>query len=71
MMNKKGQTVFGSIFMFMAAGIFFIFFAEIIGYWGHDIVVTNGLTGFLAFLFDNINMWITMVFFIAFMVLNT
>lgn len=66
--NKKAQTVFGVVFLFIAVGIFLIYYAPVIGYWGHDVVETNGFTGGRAWFWDNLNLMILSVYFIAFMI---
>ena len=68
LLNKKAQvTVFGVIFAFIAFAIIFIHFAPVTGYWGHDVVVNNNLSGSNAFYWNNLNLWITFTALIAFM----
>lgn len=65
MTNKKAQSIFTLIFLIIIfMGIWVMFVAEQLSFWGHKVVVEQGLTGLEAFGFENLNLLIFIVFLI-------
>lgn len=60
MVNRKGQQ--GILGFFVILGVFVVLWALFIGSWvaqiGADAIVTNNMTGFEAFIWGNLNLWI-------------
>ena len=64
-MDKKGIGKINIIFFSLVFLILWaLFFGEQVSYWGHLVVVNGSLTGIEAFLYDNINLILAVVFFI-------
>jgi hypothetical protein len=58
-MNKKATGMIGGIFLFMMFLIvWFLVLASWINEIGQNMIDTNGLTGFYAFFYANLNLWI-------------
>jgi hypothetical protein len=65
MKDKKGLTKISIIFFSLVFIIIWaLFIGQQVAYWGHLTVINGGLTGIEAFLYDNINLLIAIIFFI-------
>jgi hypothetical protein len=71
-LDKKG---IGKISIMFYSLIFIIlwalFFGEQVAYWGHLVVVNGGLSGIEAFLYNNVNLILAVVFFIFILAVGT
>lgn len=65
-MNNKGQSIITLIFMYIVFMIGYIMvFAGMIAEWGQVAVTQNNLTGFEAFFYLNLNLFIFVISLIA------
>ena len=68
--GKKAMTIYGAFFVFVAfAFVYILCFAQLIGQWSSILVIENNLTGFKAFLFQNLNLWIVLTSLIGLMLM--
>jgi hypothetical protein len=61
--NRKGISNISIIFYSLVFIILWaLFIGEQVAYWGHACVIAGGMTGIEAFLYDNINLLLLIIF---------
>lgn len=65
MKNRKAVSNISIMFYSLVFIILWaLFIGEQVAYWGHACVIAGGMTGIEAFLYDNINLLLAVIFFI-------